>query len=62
MKICFKKFRPHQYAVFEKKMFVPCACEEMSGHFETAHGSFLILYQMVLLSNINFLMCKQNET
>ena len=45
-----------------KKMFVPCACEEMSGHFETAHGSFLILYQMVLLSNINFLMCKQNET
>ena len=29
---------------------------------QTAHGYFLMLGQMVLLHNINFLICKQNRS
>ena len=29
---------------------------------QTAHGNFLMLCQMVLLPNINFLISKQNKT
>ena len=29
---------------------------------QTAHGSFLMICQMVLLPNINFLISKQNKT
>ena len=30
--------------------------------FQTSHGNFLMLCQMVLLPNINFLISKQNKT
>ena len=29
---------------------------------QTAHGNFLMICQMVLLANINFLISKQNKT
>ena len=29
---------------------------------QTAHGNFLMLFQMVLLPNINFLISKKNKT
>ena len=51
-----KKSRPYQYAVFSS-----LSMWENVISLQIAHGKFLILCQMVLLSDINFLIIKQNK-
>ena len=50
-----KNLRSYQCAVLKKKMFLLCQT------LQTAHGNFLILCQIVLHPNINFLISKQNK-
>ena len=46
---------------FSRKKLLPlCPYEEITTHFKTVHGNFLIPWQMVLLANINSLRSKQN--
>ena len=51
-----KHLRSYQCAILKKKMFLLCQT------LQIAHGNFLILCQMVLHPNINFLISKQNKT
>ena len=45
----------------QEKMFLLCPYEDVLT-LQTAHGNFLVLCQMVLHPNINFLIIKQNKT
>ena len=56
----YKKFRPHQCAIFKKEMFPFCSYEEMYSHFKLLVET-LILCQIVSHSNINFLISRQNK-
>ena len=38
-----------------------CSFQKLFLTLQTAHGNFLILFEMVLLPNINFLISKQNN-
>ena len=48
--------------VFEEKMMFLFFHMRNVPSLQTGHGNFLILCQMVLLPNINFLISKQNKT
>ena len=58
-----RKIRPYQRAVFKKKNVSSFFIKEddISLHFKL-HMETFMLCQMVLLSNINFLVSKQNKT